>query len=134
MSEERRRYRRIPCYVIAQEAGASEGEEDFFGIVRNLSRSGAMVETEHFLEIGARVDLVFMLDTPREFREGRGRVVWSRRREDKVVFGLQFDRPYTPEWETLISAGAASEEADPAAGTREETQCVSRLWPCPQPS
>ena len=99
---ERRRHRRIPCYVIAQNAGAAEGEEDFFGVVRNLSRGGAMVESQREPAPDARVDLVFMLDQPREFREGRGRIVWLRRLPEGYLFGIQFDRPFGPDWEQAV--------------------------------
>lgn len=95
---ERRKFERVPCYMIAQRSSENPEEEDFFGVVRNISPGGAMIETDFKVEIGGLLDLAFLLDEDRQIWEGRGRVVWARQIDSKTIFGLQFTQPLEENW------------------------------------
>jgi hypothetical protein len=93
MNEERRRYDRIYCYLIARRAARGGEELDFFGHVRNLSEGGAMIETELSVAVDSRLNLTFIQDEARQIWEGTGRVVWVRTQGAKVFLGIHFDHP-----------------------------------------
>ena len=90
---ERRKFDRVACYMIARKTRTSSEEEDFFGTVRNMSAGGAMIETEQTVLPGVKVDLAFLLDEDQQIWEGQGQVVWSRKKGEKNVMGLQFSAP-----------------------------------------
>jgi len=98
MEIERRKVERIPCYMIVQRSSQENEEEDFFGVVRNISAGGAMIETEFPVEIGGVLDLAFLMEEDRQIWEGRGRVVWARQIDAKTIFGLQFTKPLEENW------------------------------------
>jgi hypothetical protein len=102
MEDDRRKFERVACYMIAQRTSRGPEEEDFFGIVRNISPGGAMIEADHPVDVGSILDLAFLLDKERQIWEGRGRVVWSRLKEGKTIFGLQFTQPLEENWERAL--------------------------------
>lgn len=102
MTLERRKFDRMPCYLIAKQSEEDGGEEDFFGIVRNISSGGAMIEADHRLDVGTPMSLAFLLEDGREIWEAKGRVVWSRRTDEKTIFGLQFTEPLEENWQSSL--------------------------------
>ncbi|MEW6516338.1 MAG: PilZ domain-containing protein [candidate division FCPU426 bacterium] len=103
MDIERRKFERVPCYLIARQNLSPDREEDIFGTVRNMSAGGAMIETEQELPVGTPVDLAFLLDEERQVWEGRGLIVWSRTKGEKIYLGLQFTRPLEENWERTLA-------------------------------
>lgn len=103
MTDERRKFSRVACYMIARQTRTSGEEEDFFGTVRNMSNGGAMIETEQTVLPGVQVDLAFLLDEDQQIWEGRGQVVWSRKRGEKNVMGLQFSEPLEKNWRQSLA-------------------------------
>jgi len=102
MSIERRQFERIECYMIVRQAGSAEEEEDFFGVVRNISAGGAMIETDFAVKVDSQLDLAFMMGEDRQVWESRGKVVWARPAEDKIVFGLEFLKPLEEDWRSSL--------------------------------
>lgn len=101
MFNERRQHERIECYMIVRQPHSVLEEEDFFGIARNVSTWGAMVETDAEVTAGQTVELAFMLDEGRVW-ETRGSVVWSRRAANRTVLGLKFLQPLEENWRKLL--------------------------------
>jgi hypothetical protein len=108
---ERRQFERIPCYLIARRSRRDRDDEvDFFGMVRNISTGGAMLEADFSIEPGRDMDLAFSGEENETLWEGRGRVIWSRKQGEKYYMGLQFTRPLEEDWHSLLK------NAKPAAG------------------
>jgi len=100
---ERRKFERIECYMIARHTRRSNEEHDFFGTVRNISAGGAMIETGEQIPPGSILDLAFLIGEDRQIREGKGQVIWSRRKKGKNFLGLQFTEPLEEHWQNSLS-------------------------------
>lgn len=98
MPEERRRFERVECYMIVRRTEAETEEEDFFGLARNVSAGGALIETESRVRVGQVLAMAFLADEVRQVWETEGRVAWVRASGAKTVFGLEFTRPLEDDW------------------------------------
>jgi hypothetical protein len=102
MPEDRRKFERVECYMIVRKNRADEEEEDFFGVARNVSTGGAMIETDASVEVGHVLELSFLLESEKQVWETQARVVWTRPLGEKNILGLEFMYPLEPDWHLLL--------------------------------
>lgn len=94
--------RREPRMVVLRSADILCGGQVFPGTVRNVSSSGAMLETEGYIAIGSRVEIHMDHDKPHS-----GVVRWI----DGIRFGVQFDEGSAVESRDMQSSSDGSQAA-----------------------
>ena len=81
--EQKRRHPRFNCLVAVD---FDLGRGSYRHLIRNLSQSGAFIETAAEIALGAEIDLMLFSMKRRQHCNVRGRIV----RRDEGGFGVQF--------------------------------------------
>lgn len=103
MADERRNHKRMDCYMIALQSKKFPEEDDFFGVVRNISPGGAMIETDYDLTVDRQVELTFIREDRNQIWHGQGKVVWIKHNDKKIQFGLEFTELVEEDWQEVLN-------------------------------
>ena len=81
---DQRRQPRMPCTIITQ---YSVSDQDYKGVMRNISLDGAFIESRHELELNQRIAQSFFFPNFEIPIRSNSKIVWISPRG----FGVQFD-------------------------------------------